>query len=106
MRGADPGDTVAAMVAWDALPANAIALDVVYAPRETPWLRAARARGLPAADGLGMLARQGALALELWLREAAAEAGTRGSPRAAGAGGASVEPLKAALQAMRDALGR
>jgi len=67
MRGADPGDAVASVVAWGALPADAVAIDVVYAPRETPWLRAARARGLRCDDGLGMLARQGALALELWL---------------------------------------
>ncbi len=106
MSGGDPGDQVAEMVAWDALPANAVAVDVVYAPRETPWLRAARARGLAAADGLGMLARQGALALELWLHEAAAEAGRSRSGRAAGAGVALVGPLQAPLQAMRDALGR
>ncbi|HEY6463509.1 MAG TPA: shikimate dehydrogenase, partial [Polyangiaceae bacterium] len=56
-----------ASVAWAALPPDAVALDVVYAPPETPFLRAARARGLRAANGLGMLARQGALALELWL---------------------------------------
>jgi shikimate dehydrogenase len=67
MRGADPGDDVASVVAWGALPARAIAIDVVYAPRDTPWLRAARARGLRCDDGLGMLARQGALALRLWL---------------------------------------
>lgn len=67
MRGADPGDSVAGVVAWEALPANAVALDVVYAPRNTPWLAAARRRGLRCDDGLGMLARQGALALELWL---------------------------------------
>jgi shikimate dehydrogenase len=67
MRGADPGDAVAAVVAWDALPAECVAIDVVYTPRDTPWLRAARARGLRCDDGLGMLARQGALALELWL---------------------------------------
>lgn len=67
MRGADPGDDVAGVVAWDALPADAVALDVVYAPRQTPWLRAARARLLRCDDGLGMLAGQGALALELWL---------------------------------------
>jgi len=67
MRGADPGDAVAAIVAWDALPADCVAIDVVYAPRDTPWLLAARARRLQCADGLGMLARQGALALELWL---------------------------------------
>jgi shikimate dehydrogenase len=67
MRGADPGDAVATVVAWDALPPDAVALDVVYSPRDTPWLRAARARGLRCDNGLGMLARQGALALELWL---------------------------------------
>jgi len=67
MRGGDPGDAVAAVVAWDALPSDCVAIDVVYSPRDTPWLRAARARGLRSDDGLGMLARQGALALELWL---------------------------------------
>jgi shikimate dehydrogenase len=44
-----------------------VAIDVVYAPRDTPFLRAARARGLRCDDGLGMLAGQGALALALWL---------------------------------------
>jgi len=67
MRGASAGDEVAEVVAWSALPGAAVALDVVYSPRDTPWLRAARARGLACDDGLGMLAGQGALALELWL---------------------------------------
>jgi len=67
MNGADPGAAVAGVVAWASLPANAVAIDVVYAPRDTPFLRAARARGLGSDDGLGMLARQGALAFELWL---------------------------------------
>jgi shikimate dehydrogenase len=67
MTGADPGEIVAAAIDWPSLPSSAIALDVVYAPSETPFLRAARARGLRAANGLGMLARQGALAFELWL---------------------------------------
>jgi shikimate dehydrogenase len=67
MHGAAPGDEVASVVDWAALPDDAVAIDVVYSPRETPWLRAARARGLRCDDGLGMLARQGALALELWL---------------------------------------
>lgn len=67
MMGADPGDAVADVVAWDALPDGAVALDVVYAPPETPFLRAADARGLKHVNGLGMLARQGALAFELWL---------------------------------------
>jgi len=67
MHGADPGDAAAGAVAWAALPHDAVALDVVYAPPDTPFLRAARARGLRAAGGLGMLARQGALAFEIWL---------------------------------------
>jgi shikimate dehydrogenase len=66
MTGADPGDAVADAVAWTALPPGAVALDVVYAPAETPFLRAARAHGLRSANGLGMLARQGALAFTLW----------------------------------------
>jgi shikimate dehydrogenase len=67
MVGADPGAVAEGAVAWAALPAEAIAVDVVYAPRETPWLRAARDRGLRCEGGLGMLARQGALAFTLWL---------------------------------------
>lgn len=67
MRGVDGGDGLIHIVDWSALPASAIAIDVVYAPRDTPWLQAARARGLRCDDGLAMLARQGALALELWL---------------------------------------
>jgi shikimate dehydrogenase len=67
MHGADPGEAAAGAVSWDALPHDAVALDVVYAPPDTPFLRAARARGLRAAGGLGMLARQGALAFEIWL---------------------------------------
>jgi shikimate dehydrogenase len=67
MTGADPGDVVANAVAWDALPADAIALDLVYSPPETPFLARATAYNLRHANGLGMLARQGALAFELWL---------------------------------------
>jgi shikimate dehydrogenase len=74
MRGADAGEEVARVVAWDALPPSAVAIDVVYAPRDTPWLRAARRRGLRSDDGLGMLARQGALALELWLADEGVQA--------------------------------
>jgi shikimate dehydrogenase len=67
MAGGPPGDVAADVVAWDALPADAAALDVVYAPPETHFLRAAARRGLARRNGLGMLARQGAAALELWL---------------------------------------
>ena len=37
------------------LPAGAVVADLVYAPLETALLKAARARGLRAADGVGML---------------------------------------------------
>lgn len=67
MRGAAPGSVVADAIDWAAVAPDAVALDVVYAPRETPFLLAARARGIACDDGLGMLARQGALAFELWL---------------------------------------
>ncbi len=67
MEGASPGHDVANAVAWDDVPKVAVALDVVYTPTRTPFLDQARARGLVAANGLGMLARQGAQAFELWL---------------------------------------
>jgi shikimate dehydrogenase len=40
--------------------------DMIYRPAETPLLKAARAAGCKAANGLGMLLYQGAKALELW----------------------------------------
>ena len=67
MDGAEPGDGVANAIAWDDLPPRAAALDVVYAPPDTPFVAAARDHGIRASAGLGMLAWQGALALELWL---------------------------------------
>lgn len=67
MKGAAPGEVVADAVRWDQVPVDAVALDVVYAPTQTPFLERAKARGLAADHGLGMLARQGALAFELWL---------------------------------------
>ena len=50
-----------------ALVPGAAVLDLVYRTGETAWVRAARACGHPAADGLGMLIAQGALAFERWL---------------------------------------
>lgn len=47
-------------------PKNAAVYDLVYNPRETALVRAARAAGLPALTGLGMLIEQAALAFELW----------------------------------------
>jgi shikimate dehydrogenase len=66
MLGGPDGEQVATAVDWKSVPSDAIAFDVVYRPRETPFLRAAKARGLVSDDGTGMLARQGALAQQLW----------------------------------------
>ena len=48
------------------LPAEAIVADLVYVPLDTPLLRAARARGLRTADGLGMLMHQAVRGFLLW----------------------------------------
>lgn len=50
--------------AFDRLARDAIAYDLTY--RETAFLRAARAAGLAAIDGLPMLVHQGARSFELW----------------------------------------
>jgi len=50
----------------EALPDRATVFDVVYVPPETPLLRAARARGLRAANGSEMLIAQAAIAFERW----------------------------------------
>jgi shikimate dehydrogenase len=50
----------------DALPGDAVVADLVYAPLETPLLAAARARGNPAVDGLGMLLHQARPGFEAW----------------------------------------
>jgi shikimate dehydrogenase len=43
-----------------------LVVDTVYHPMETPFLAAARARGIHAVNGIGMLVHQAALAFELW----------------------------------------
>jgi shikimate dehydrogenase len=48
------------------LPAGAAVADLVYVPLVTPLLRAAMARNLRAADGLGMLLRQAVPQFQLW----------------------------------------
>jgi len=60
--GLQPGD--APPVPPERLDGCRAALDLVYAPRETAWIRACRARGLRAADGRAMLVAQGAYAFE------------------------------------------
>lgn len=61
------GDDQARMARWlGAMPCGSVAMDLVYQPRDTFWLRTARAYGLRSVDGLTMLAHQGALALQRW----------------------------------------
>jgi shikimate dehydrogenase len=50
----------------DALPATALVSDIIYIPRETPLLAAARKRGNPSVNGLGMLLHQARPAFRAW----------------------------------------
>lgn len=67
MQGKDSGEPLAQLVPWAALPPDALAYDLVYAPLETPFLRVAREAGRRTAHGLNMLVGQAALAIEIWL---------------------------------------
>jgi shikimate dehydrogenase len=58
----DPGTTIEV----DALPPHATVFDLVYVPPQTALLRAARERGLRAANGSEMLIQQAAIAFERW----------------------------------------
>jgi shikimate dehydrogenase len=53
-------------LALDALPPRALVSDIVYIPRETPLLAAARKRGNPTVNGLGMLLHQARPAFHAW----------------------------------------
>ncbi len=61
MAGQPPLD-----LALDRLPAEAVVYDIVYVPLETPLLAAARRRGNPAIDGLGMLLHQARPGFAAW----------------------------------------
>lgn len=52
--------------ALDAAPRTALVNDIVYKPLVTPLLAEARARGMTAVDGLGMLLHQAAPGFEAW----------------------------------------
>jgi shikimate dehydrogenase len=53
-------------IGLDALPGRAVVADLVYVPLETGLLAAARARGNPAVDGLGMLLHQAVPGFAHW----------------------------------------
>ncbi len=76
------------------LPKHLTVYDLVYNPLETRLLRHARHSGAKGIDGLGMLARQGALALALWLEEA--------SPAPAGRGPEGAVFVEQTTREMRD----
>jgi shikimate dehydrogenase len=50
----------------DRLPTTALVNDIIYIPKETPLLAAARARGNRTVTGLGMLLHQGVPAWKAW----------------------------------------
>lgn len=64
------GDDQGLPVRLDAAPQHALVTDIVYRPLMTPFLLAARARGLHVVDGLGMLLHQGAPGFERWFGRA------------------------------------
>ena len=49
-----------------ALPTQAAVYDLVYNPVETQFTRTARAAGIKATSGIGMLVEQAALSFEIW----------------------------------------
>jgi len=59
-------DEEATPLAKEYLPERGFAVDLVYRPLKTRFLREAEEKGLVVVDGLGMLLWQGALAFERW----------------------------------------
>jgi len=53
-------------VSLEKLPGTALVADIIYIPRETPLLAAARARGNSTLNGLGMLLHQARPGFEAW----------------------------------------
>jgi shikimate dehydrogenase len=64
--GASAGGPAEWLVAPDLLGPGQVAADLVYVPRQTPWLIEAAAAGASTLDGLGMLVHQAAAQLVLW----------------------------------------
>ena len=64
--GLQPGDDLPFDPKQFSLQQTRCVYDLIYRPAETPLLKAAKAAGCRAANGLGMLLHQGAKALEIW----------------------------------------
>jgi shikimate dehydrogenase len=71
-------------VRWASAPRRCLAVDLVYAPRLTPFLAAAARAGRAVMDGGPMLLHQGALAFEAWTGRRAPRAAMARALRAAG----------------------
>lgn len=74
MKPADPP-----LLAPEAFRAGQLAFDLVYMFPETAFMRAARAAGARAANGLGMLLHQGARAFQIWSGREADVSAMRGA---------------------------
>jgi shikimate dehydrogenase len=64
--GMTPNIETSPLDEYKALSKHAFIYDLVYNPRETKLVRDARAQGLSATTGLGMLIEQAALSFEIW----------------------------------------
>src|SRR5262245_39680746 len=64
--GLQPGDDLPFDPKQFSLQQTRCVYDLIYRPPETPLLKAAKAAGCRAVNGLGMLLHQGAKALEIW----------------------------------------
>ena len=85
-RGTAPGAGHEPALPPDALGPNQVCVDLVYHPRDTSLLRAARERGAAVVDGLGMLVHQAGLQVEAWTGRSAPIAAMRAAAEAALAG--------------------
>ena len=65
--GLDPRDP--SPIDFSQLPPKGGALDMIYNPPKTAFLREAESRGLTTANGLGMLVYQGERSLRIWTQE-------------------------------------
>jgi shikimate dehydrogenase len=69
--GLQPDDPLPIDLDWLKASKPRRVFDMIYRPRETAFLRAAREAGLSTANGMGMLLHQGARSLGLWTGQAA-----------------------------------
>lgn len=66
--GMKPGDGTPIPVEW--IGADQVVCDMIYKPKPTELLVAAKAAGATPVDGLGMLVAQGAIAIDIWSESA------------------------------------